>query len=325
MPLLTYKDALREALDEELEKNEKVIIMGEDIGAYGGAYGIDKGLLDKYGENRVLNMPNSASTIMGAAIGAAMTGMIPIVEMASSDFLTLGIDNLINQASKVSYLTEGKSSVPLVVRVPTGISEDLNQYHSQHLETLLMNTPGLKVVSPTSPQQAKDLLKEAINDSNPVIFIENRELYDTEGLVNDQVFKLENSHVEKEGSDLSIVSWGSALEKVKELGDVLEKEGIRAEIINPITLSPLDIQPIIDSVIKTSRLVIVHDGPKTGGVGAEIAAKVMESEAFDYLDAPILRVASADSPIPFNKNQKEAVVPSKSDILNAIYTVTEIN
>ncbi len=324
MALLTYKEALNQALDEELSNNEDIVLIGEDIGSYGGTYGVEDGLLEKYGAEKLLNTPMSKSSVMGMAVGAAMTGLRPVLEVSSSDFITLGLDNLINQAAKTSYLTLGKTSVPLTVRVPTGIFKDSSINQTQNLESLLINYPGLKIVSPTSPQQAKDLLKDAINDENPVVFLEDKNLYDTEGeVMAEKEYSLGKSVIEKEGSDLTIVSWGSALNKVKEISEVLEKEGIYPEIINPLTLSPLDMEPIIDSIIKTSRLIIVHDGNKYGGIGSEIAAEVIESDAFNYLDNPIIRVAGENTPIPFNRKLKDSVVLNDKDILEAVYTVLE--
>lgn len=326
MPLLSFKDALNHALIEKMNEDEDIILIGEDIGKYGGLYGVTEGLLDQFGENRVLNTPNSKSTLVGSAVGVALTGMTPVIELSSSDYLPLVLDNLINQAAKTSYLTGGKTSIPLVLRVPSGIEQSSGATQSQNLENLLISIPGIKVVAPTTAQQAKDLLKKSIEDPNPVVFIENRNLYDEEGLVGDEeIYEIGKSAIEKEGTDLTIVSWGESLNKVKGLVDILEKEGISPEIINPLTLHPIDIKPIIDSVIKTSRLVIVHDGPKTGGIGSEIAAQIIESDAFNYLDSPIIRVANKDVPVPFNQNLKKQVEVDDKEILNAIYTVVGMN
>lgn len=323
MPYLTYKQALRQALDEELNDNENVIVIGEDVGAYGGAYGVLKGLQEKYGKERVLETPMSESAIVGTAVGAAMTGLVPVVEISSADFAPYSLDSIINQAAKTSYLTNGKAHVPMVIRIPSGISEGSGTTQSQNFESIFASIPGVKVVNPSTPTQAKQLLKASIRDQNPIIFIENKELYDNAELIDEtQELEIGKTIVEHEGNDVTIVSWGSALKKVEELITILEREGISVEVVNPLTLSPLDMQPIYDSVIKTSRLVIVQDSPKTGGIGSEIAANIIESDCFNYLDSPIIRVASKDNPIPFNTSLKEEVLPKKEDILDAIYTVT---
>ncbi len=326
MALNSFKDVLHEALDKELENNQDVVLLGENIGTYGGMYGVEEGLLEKYGDQRLLSTPMSKSAVIGAAIGAAMTGLIPVVEISSSDFLTLGLDALINQAAKTSYLTEGQNSIPLVLRVPTGIFEDSGMNQSQNLENLLIGVPGLKIVAPSTPYQARDLLIESIEDPNPVIFVEDKNLYETSELVpNEAKFKLGESVVEKQGTDLTIVSWGDALNQVKNVVNILNKEGIFPEVINPLTLQPLDIKPIIQSVIKTGRLVIVHNGPKTGGLGAEIASQVMESDAFNYLDSPIIRITQKDVPTPFSRNLKEEVLIKDKEILDAVYSIVEMD
>lgn len=326
MPYLTYKQALRQALDEELENNEDIIILGEDVGSSGGSYGVLEGLQEKFGKDRVMNTPMSESTVVGTAVGAAMSGLRPIVEISSADLLSYGLDSLINQAANTSYLSNGKLKAPIVVRVPSGTDEGLGVTQSQNFENILASIPGLKVVNPSTPNQAKALLKAAIADDSPVVFIENKELYDNAELVDDNYeLELGKTVVEKEGKDVTVVSWGSALEKVKDLVTVLDREGISVELINPLTLSPLDMQPIYDSVSRTSRLVIVQDSQKSGGVGAEIAANVIESDCFNYLDSPIIRVAAKDNPIPYNSNLKEQILPKKQDILDAIYSVTGMN
>lgn len=325
MQLMTFKQALQQALDEELLRDESIILMGEDLGSYGGESGVEDGLEEKYGKNRILSTPNSESALAGAATGAAVSGLRPVVEMPSADMTMFATDSLINQAAKLNYLSNGKLNVPLTVRIPTGSKEKSGAGASQNFEALFSTIPGLKVVSPTTPAQAKGLLKSAVRDNNPVLFIENRELYDTSGPVpeeEDFTIPLSSSVIEREGNDVTVVAWGPALLELSEVLNILEREGISVEIINPLTLYPMDMQPIYDSVTKTSRLVILHDGPKTGGIGAEIAANVIGSECFDYLDAPIIRVAGEDLPIGLVKSQKDQNSPKKEDILDAIYTVT---
>jgi pyruvate/2-oxoglutarate/acetoin dehydrogenase E1 component len=324
---MTYREALRLAMSEEMRMDDKVIFMGEDIGVYGGGFRVSLGMLDEFGDKRVLDTPVSESAIVGCAAGAAMTGLRPICEMMFMDFIALGMDSLVNQAAKIRYMFGGGASVPMVVRLPSGSGTGAAAQHSQTLEAWLCNVPGLKVVTPSTPAQAKGLLKAAIRDDNPVCFIEHKMLYGMKGPVpmdENYVISLGKSYVEREGSDVTIVSWGRLLVDCIEVAGHLADENIEAEVINPMTLYPMDMQPIFESVRKTGRLVIVHEGPKTGGVGAEISAKVSESECFDYLEAPILRLGGLDVPIPHNKHLESAVIPQKDDILDAVYTVMGI-
>lgn len=325
MQHITYREALHQAMDEEMEKNPDVILMGEDITTYGGSFKVIGDLHEKYGDNRVRATPISESTIVGAAAGAAVTGLRPVVEIMFGDFITYAMDALVNQAAKMSYLSGGSQRVPMVVRLPSGSGTGAGAQHSQNFESWFAGVPGLKVVEPATPAQAKGLLKAAIEDNNPVVFVENKTLYDVRGPVPDKrdfILPLGKTVTEHEGSDVTIVAWGPALLRVLDLVGVLEREGISADVLNPLTLYPMDMQPIYHSVMKTARLVIVHDSPKTGGIGAEIAARVIEHDCFNYLDAPIKRVAGADVPVPFNKTLEALIVPRPEDILDAVYEVT---
>lgn len=324
MKKMTFREAIREAMSEEMRLDESIIFMGEDIGVYGGSFGVSEGMEEEFGSERILSTPISESTIVGAAAGAAMTGLRPICEMMFMDFICFGMDSLVNQAAKAHYMSGGKVNVPMVVRLPGGSGTGAAAQHSQSLEAWFCNVPGLKVVAPATPAQAKGLLKASIRDNNPVCFVENKLLYSTTGMVpvSDQyVIELEKSFVEREGDDVTIVTWGRMLLNAMEAADMLDKQGVHVEIVNPMTLYPMDMAPIEASVKKTGRLIIVHEAPKTGGVGGEVAARIAGGECFDYLDAPIVRLAGLDVPIPCNRRLEAAVVPQTKDIIESVYKV----
>lgn len=323
---MTYGAALRMALREEMEKNENVFLMGEDIGVYGGNFGVTEGLLEEFGEGRVMDTPITESVMVGTATGAAITGLRPVAEMIFSDFIAFGMDSLVNQAAKTHYMYGGQEKVPLVVRLPSGHGTGAAAQHSQNLEAWFCHVPGLKVVTPTTPAQAKGLLKAAIRDDNPVVFVEHKYLYKIAGEVPlnpEYTINIGESIVEKEGSDVTIVAWGKLLIRAMAAVQPLEDMGISIEIINPTTLYPMDMRPIESSVKKTGRLMIAHEAAKTGGVGAEIAAKITESDCFDYLKGPIRRLCSLDVPIPFNKKLEDAVAPKTEDIVAAVIGMME--
>ena len=323
---MTYREAVRLAMTEEMRRDENVIFLGEDIGVYGGGFGVSVGMIDEFGEERVRDTPISESVIVGTAAGAAATGLRPVCEMMFMDFIAFGMDSLVNQAAKLRYMFGGEARVPMVVRLPSGSGTGAAAQHCQSLEAWLCNVPGLKVVTPSTPAQAKGLLKAAIRDDNPVCFIEHKLLYKMKGDVpvsEDYLIPLEKSYVEREGRDVTIVAWGTMLIKAMEAAEQLAAEGIEAEIVNPMTLYPMDMGPIETSVKKTGRLVIAHEAARTGGVGAEIAAKIAEGECFDYLDAPIVRLGGLDVPIPYNRHLEAAVVPQTEDIVEAVYQMTE--
>lgn len=319
---LSFREALRAAMREEMEKDPQVFLLGEDIGVYGGNFNVTKGLQEEFGKERVVETPISESTIVGMGAGAAMTGLRPVVEIMFADFITLGMDSLVNHAAKFHYLSKGKVDIPMVVRLPSGAGTGAGSQHSQSFEAWFCNVPGLIVAAPGTPAQAKGLLKAAIRNNNPVIFIEYKKLYDTIGPVpreDNYIIPLEESYVERKGSDVTIVTWGPSLHVVKKAAGKLSEEGISVEIINPLTLYPMDMKPIYESVKKTSRLIIVHEGQKTGGVGGEIAAKIAENDAFNYLDSPILRVAGKDIPVPVAKPLEDEMAPGVADVIDAVY------
>lgn len=323
---MTYREAVRLAMTEEMRRDSDVIFLGEDIGVYGGGFGVSAGMIDEFGEERVMDTPISESVIVGAAAGAAATGLRPICEMMFMDFISFGMDSLVNQAAKLRYMFGGEVSVPMVVRLPSGSGTGAAAQHCQSLEAWLCHVPGLKVVTASTPAQAKGLLKAAIRDNNTVCFIEHKLLYKMKGAVplsDDYIIPLEKSYVEREGQDVTIVAWGTLLIKAMEAAEKLAEEGIEVEIVNPMTLYPMDMEPIEASVKKTGRLIIAHEAARTGGVGAEIAAKISEGECFDYLDAPIIRLGGLDVPIPYNRHLEAAVVPQVEDIIDAVYQMTE--
>ncbi|GGP09287.1 alpha-ketoacid dehydrogenase subunit beta [Oceanobacillus neutriphilus] len=317
---ITYLEAVREAMSQEMRENEDVFILGEDIGVYGGAFGVTRGMIEEFGPERVRNTPISESGIAGAAIGSALTGMRPILELQFSDFITIAMDQMVNQAAKIRYMYGGKGKVPMVLRTPSGSGTGAAAQHSQSLEAWVAHIPGLKVVQPSTAHDVKGLLKAAIDDDNPVIFYEHKLLYKTKGEVPEEQYSipLGKADVKREGTDVTIVATAIMVHHALEAAEELEKEGISAEVVDPRTLVPLDTETIINSVSKTSRLVVVHEAVKRGGYGAEIASMIAESEAFDYLDAPIKRLGGASSPIPYNPELEKMHVPQVSDIIQAV-------
>lgn len=320
MKEITYKDAVREAMVEEMRRDEDIIFLGEDIGVYGGAFGVSVGMIEEFGEERVRDTPISEAAIAGCAAGAAATGLRPIMEIMFSDFITIAMDAIVNQAAKMRYMFGGKAQVPMVVRCPGGSGTGAAAQHSQSLEAWMCHVPGLKVVAPSTPADAKGLLKAAIRDNNPVMFFENKVLYKTKGLVpeEDYVIELGKADIKREGSDVTVVTYGRMLERCQQAAETLSKENIEVEIIDLMTLYPMDKETIIKSVCKTGRALIVHEAAKTGGLGGEIAASIVESEAFDFLDAPVKRLAGKDVPIPYNPELEKAVVPRTDEIEDAI-------
>lgn len=317
---ITYLEAVREAMSQEMRSNDNVFILGEDIGVYGGAFGVTRGMIEEFGPERVRNTPISEAAIAGAAVGSAMTGMRPILELQFSDFITIAMDQIVNQAAKTRYMFGGKGKVPLVLRTPSGSGTGAAAQHSQSLEAWMAHIPGLKVVQPSTAYDAKGLLKAAIDDDNPVIFYEHKLLYKTSSFVPEEPYSIElgKADIKKEGSDITIVATAIMVHKALEAATELEKEGINVEIIDPRTIVPLDKETIINSVIKTGRLVVVHEAVKRGGIGGEIVSTVVESEAFDYLDAPIQRLGGKEVPIPYNPKLEKAAIPQVLDIIEAV-------
>lgn len=314
---LTYLEAIREAMMQEMRRDERVFVMGEDVGVYGGAFGVTRGMFEEFGEERIIDTPISELGIAGAITGAALTGMRPIGEIMFMDFTTLSTEQLVNQAAKIRFMFGGKATVPFVLRCPAGSGTGAAAQHSQSLENWFVHVPGLKVVMPSTPYDAKGLLLASIRDDNPVIFVENKLLYKSKGPVpeGDYIVPLSSSDIKRSGSDLTIVATAVMVQRSLEAAEQLAEEGIDVEIVDPRTLKPLDPEPIMQSVSKTGRVLIVHEAAKTGGFGGELAAIIAESEAFDYLDAPIVRLAGRDMPIPYNRTLEYHTVPQVEDIV----------
>ena len=314
---LTYAEALRECLRQTMESDHSVFMIGEDIGVYGGAFGVSAGLLEQFGAERIIDTPISEGAVVGACIGSALTGMRPVGEIQFMDFVALGMEQLVLQAAKIRFMFGGKAKVPMVLRMPGGSGTGAAAQHSQSLEAWFVHVPGLKVVMPSNAYDAKGLLRAAIYDDNPVIFVEHKLLYKTKGDVPEAPYEvpLGQSKVVREGADLTIVATSIMVKRSLEAAEKLAQEGIEVEIIDPRTLRPLDMGPIVDSVKKTGRALIVHEAPKMGGFGGEVAALIAESEAFDYLEAPIRRLAGLETPIPYNRTLEYHTVPQVETIV----------
>jgi pyruvate dehydrogenase E1 component beta subunit len=324
MPAMTelrLRDALREALREEMLRDERVFLMGEDIGKYGGSYAVTRGLLDEFGRERVLDTPIAESGIIGAGIGAAMAGMRPMVEMMTINFSFLALDQIVNSAAKLHYMSNGQIRVPLVIRMASGGGSQLAATHSHSLEGLYAHFPGLKVVCPANPADAKGLLKRAFRDDNTVIFIEHTALYGMRGEVpDDPEFTIEfgQANVMREGTDVTLVGYSGSVWQAYRAAELLqEQEKISAEVIDLRCLRPLDIDTVVASVKKTNRAVIVEDDWQFGGFAGELSAQIME-RAFDWLDAPVARVCGKDVPMPYNRNLEFAALPSEEDVVEAV-------
>jgi pyruvate/2-oxoglutarate/acetoin dehydrogenase E1 component len=315
---ITYAEALREGLRQAMNTNENVFLLGEDIGTYGGAFGVTAGLIDEFGGERIIDTPISEAGIAGACIGAAMTGMRPVGEIQFMDFVTLSMEQLVLQAAKIRFMFGGKASVPMVLRMPAGAGTGAAAQHSESLESWFVHVPGLKVVAPSNPYDAKGLLLSAIQEDNPVIFVEHKLLYKEKGPVPEEMYTvpLSQSHVIREGKHLTLVATSVMVPRSLEAARQLSQEGIEVEIIDPRTLKPLDDTLIIESVKKTGRALIVHEAVKTGGFGGEIVSRIVESEAFDYLEAPVRRLASLDIPVPYNRMLEYNMIPQVENIID---------
>jgi pyruvate/2-oxoglutarate/acetoin dehydrogenase E1 component len=315
---LTYREALNEALHEEMARDQTVCLMGEDIGPYGSPFQITRGLYERFGEKRVRDTPISEAGFCGLAVGAAMTGLRPVVEVLYVDFLTLAMDQIVNQAAKARYMFGGKAQVPLVIRAQGGGGRGNAAQHSQSLEMWFVHVPGLIVVQPATPYDAKGLLKAAIRNDNPVMFLEHKLLYNTTGPVpeDEYLIPLGMADVKHPGGDVTIVATSRMVLLALNAAQELAQQGIEAEVIDPRTLKPLDIEVIVRSVIKTGRLVVVSEGHLTGGFTTEVAAQV-QREAFDWLDAPIMQVATEDVPLPYAGPLELEAIPNERDIVAA--------
>ena len=323
MRKITYRESLREALREEMRRDSNVFLLGEDIGRYwGGAFKVTDGLAQEFGDERVRDTPISESAIVGTAVGAAITGMRPVAEIMFGDLTALAMDQIANQAAKIRYMFGGQASCPLVVRTPFGAGVNIASHHSQSLEAWFMHVPGLYVAVPSTPYDAKGLLKTAIRGSNPVFFCEHKLLYPVEGEVPEQEYLLPfgKADVKRKGADVTLVATSYMVHKALNAAAMLEKEGIDAEVVDPRTLTPLDKATITSSVKKTGRIVIITEDCRTGGVSAEIAALVAEN-TLDYLDAPIKRVTAPDTPIPFSPPLEQFIIPNERSIIKAVKEV----
>src|SRR5579871_1934239 len=316
---MTYAEAVRSALREEMLRDERVFLMGEDIGIYGGAFGVTRDLFDEFGEKRVRDTPISEAVIAGAAIGAALTGMRPIAEFQFSDFAAIAMDQIVNQGAKIRYMFGGKAEVPVVFRAPLGSGTGAAAQHSQSLEAWFAHVPGLKVVLPSTPADAKGLLIAAIRDPNPVIFLEHKVLYRQKGMVpvGDWQIPLGLADVKRQGTSLTIIALSIMVPRALAVAERLAEEGIEAEVIDLRTLRPLDEETLVNSVCKTGHVLIVHEAVLTGGFGGEIAARIAASKAFYYLDAPIMRLGGAEVPIPYHPILEKSATPQEEDIYQA--------
>ena len=322
---LSYAEAIREAMDIALSEDERTILLGEDIGVYGGAFQVTGNLIDKYGPDRVMDTPISELGGAGVAVGAAMTGLRPIFEFQFSDFAALAMEQIVNQAAKVRYMLGGAVSIPLVMRFPAGSGTGAAAQHSQSLEAWLAHVPGLKVLQPTTPYDAKGLLLAAIDDPDPVMIFEHKLLYKMKGEVPEGRYTVPigKAAVRRGGSDVTIVATSIMVHKALDAAKVLAESGIEAEVIDLRCIRPIDRETVLASVRKTARLVCVYEAVKTLGIGAEISAMVAESDAFDYLDGPIVRLGGAECPIPYNPDLEKAAVPQVPDIITAVRDLVE--
>lgn len=316
---IMYLEAIREAIRNEMRKDPTVFMLGEDIGKYGGAFKVSEGLLDEFGPERVRDTPISEATIIGTAVGSAIMGMHPIAEIMFGDLIALAMDQFCNQAAKIHYMFGGQAKCPLVLRTPFGGGVNIAEHHSQSYEAWFMHTPGLKVAVPSTPYDAKGLMTSSIRDGNPVLFCEHKMLYRNKGPVPEEeyVIPLGEAEIKRNGKDATVIATLWMVHKALKAAEELAKEGFEVEVIDPRTLLPLDKKTIVESVKKTHRVVIVSEDCKTAGVTAELAAVIAE-EAFDYLDAPIKRVAEPDTPIPFSPPLENYVIPSEISIVNAV-------
>ena len=322
MARITMREAISQALWEEMEKDPSVFILGEEVGVWGGTYAVTKGFYDQFGAERVRDTPIAEAGIIGAAIGSALTGLRPVAELMTINFAFSAMDHIVNQAAKMHYMFGGQMVLPLVIRAVGGGGRQLGATHSQTPDAIFAHFPGLTVIAPGTPADAKGLLKAAIRSQDPVLFIEHATLYQTRGEVpdGDYVVPIGKSTVQRPGRDITLVTYSKMLEVSTKAADELAKEGIEVEIVDLRTLRPLDIDPVIASFKKTNRAVIVEEGWKSFGVGSEIASRIYE-EAFDYVDAPIKRVAQIEVPLPYNRTLEQSAIPNVADVIAAVKEV----
>jgi pyruvate dehydrogenase E1 component beta subunit len=322
MPKITMREAISQALMEEMERDERVFIMGEEVGVWGGTYAVTKGFHDRFGSERVKDTPIAEAVIVGAAIGAALTGLRPVAELMTINFAFAAMDHIVNQAAKLHYMFGGQFVLPMVIRAPGGGGRQLGATHSQTPDAIFAHFPGLKVVAPATPEDAKGMLKSAIRSDDPILFIEHATLYQTRGEVpeGDYTIPLGESKIHRPGKDVTIVTYSKMIEFSSRAADQLAKDGIEAEIIDLRSLRPLDMGPVLESFKKTNRAVVVEEGWRSYGVGAEVSSRIYE-EAFDYVDAPIKRVAQQEVPLPYNRALEQMALPQVEDIVMAVKEV----
>ena len=314
----TYLEAIRQAIWEEMERDESVYILGEDVGIYGGAFKVTKGMLDHFGENRVLDTPISESAIVGAAIGSALVGMRPIAEMQFIDFISCAFDQIVNFAAKCRY--RWGAGVPIVVRGPCGGGVHGGPFHSQNVESYFFNVPGLKIVCPSTAYDAKGLMKAAIRDEDPVLYFEHKYLYrriKDELPKEDFTVPIGKAKLRREGDDISIITYGAMVYKALDAAEEVAQDGIEVEVLDLRSLLPLDEEAILETAKKTSKIIVLHEATLTGGPGGEIVARIAE-KAFDFLDGPIVRIAPPDTPVPYSPPLEEAFLPQVSDVVNKV-------
>src|SRR5437764_7410750 len=327
MAVMTYREALNLALREEMHRDPKVFVIGEEVGLYEGAYKVTQGLLKEFGPKRIVDTPIAESGFTGVGIGAAMVGLRPVVEMMTFNFALLALDQIVNTAAKMNYMSGGQYPIPIVVRGPGGPAHQLAAQHSQSMESYFYHVPGLKVVRPSTPMDAKGLLKSAIRDDNPVIFIESETLYAVKGEVPedpDFLVPLGQAVVRREGADVTVIAYMGMMYRALEAAEELEKDGISVEVVDPRTLQPLDAATILASVRKTHRAVVVEAGAGFAGMGSEPSAVITE-QAFDDLDAPVERVTGVPGPMPYARNPERAKTPNKARIVDAIRRICNVN
>jgi len=322
LPVITYRDALNQALREEMQRDDRVFLMGEEVGVYQGAYKVSKGLLQEFGEMRVVDTPITELGFAGVGVGAAMVGLRPVIEFMTWNFAVLALDQVLNSASKTLYMSGGQYNIPIVFRGPNGAALQLGAQHSQAFESWLAHVPGLKVISPGTPYDAKGLLKSAIRDDNPVCFLEGEMLYNTKGEVPDEEYLIPIgvADMKREGDHCSIITYGKMALVAMQAADQLAKEGIRVDVIDLRTVRPIDLEAIRTSVLKTNRAVVLEEGWEIAGMGAQIV-DLIQRECFDYLDAPVVRVHQADVPMPYAKNLERAAKPDAAKTIAAVKKV----
>ena len=326
MSSVRMREALRDAMAEEMRRDESVFVMGEDVGVFQGAFKVTEGLLDEFGERRVRDTPISENTIVGIGVGAAMGGLRPVVELMTVNFSLLAFDMIINHAASIPYMFNGKVRVPMVIRMPGGGGHQLGPTHSHSFEAIFLQVPGLLVACPSTPADGKALLKAAIRDDNPVVFIEHETLYGARGEVpenGDELLRFGEAAVRREGSDVTVIGiLKMALVAERAAKQLSHEHGVEAEVIDPRTLRPLDLDTILESVRKTNRAVIIEEGWPHGGVGANLAALITE-QAFDHLDAPVQRITGADVPMPYSKRLEQAAIPHEEHVIQAVLSTLE--